>query len=172
VLRASIALRHAPLVWSGTRVSFIPKPGRNGHVLAKDFSLTSFVLKTLERLINNYIRTYSLTIRPLASSQYAYRAYRSTDTALHNLVSKIETQLATGGYALGPFLDIEGAFDTTSYTAIKGAMHRHDIPETLIDWTQSIGQNWLLITEAKLWVVSRPEGAHRAAFSLHSCDAL
>jgi len=138
VLRASIALRHVLLVWSGTRVTFIPKPGRNGHVLAKDFrpiSLTSFVLKKLERLIDNYIRTYPLTTRPLSSSQYAYRAGRSTDISLHHLVSKIETQLATGGYALGLFLDIEGTFDTTSYTAIKEAMHRHDIPEPLINWT-------------------------------------
>jgi len=63
---------------------------------------------------------------------------RSTDTAFHHLVSKIETQLATGGYALGLFLDVEGVFDTISYTAIKEAMHRHDIPETLIDWTQSM----------------------------------
>jgi len=64
VLRAGIALRHVPLVWSGTRVTFIPKPGRNGHILAKDFrpiSLTSFVLKTLERLIDSHIRTYPFT---------------------------------------------------------------------------------------------------------------
>ena len=37
ILRASIALRHIPPAWSGTRVCFIPKPGRNGHILAKDF---------------------------------------------------------------------------------------------------------------------------------------
>jgi len=37
VLIASIALRHIPQAWSRVRVVFIPKPGRNGHILAKDF---------------------------------------------------------------------------------------------------------------------------------------
>ncbi|XP_029162920.1 uncharacterized protein LOC114934411 [Nylanderia fulva] len=57
ILRASIALRHIPPAWSDIKVCFIPKPGRNGHILAKDFrpiSLTSFILKTLEKLVEFY----------------------------------------------------------------------------------------------------------------------
>jgi len=114
VMRASFALRYAPVAWRGTRVVFIPKPGRNGHIKAKDFrpiSLSSFILKSMERLVDRYLKKNSLLLHPLESSQYAYREGRSTDTALHHLVGQVETQLEAKDYALGIFLDIEGAFD-------------------------------------------------------------
>jgi hypothetical protein len=117
VFRASIALSHVPQVWKTTKVVFIPKPGKNGHIYAKDFrpiSLTSFLLKTLERLIDRYLKIGSLVRHPLAATQYAYREGRSTETALHHLVGRVERQLEMKEYAIGAFLDIEGAFDSTS----------------------------------------------------------
>jgi hypothetical protein len=36
-------------------------------------------------------------------------------------------------YAIGAFLDIAGAFDSTSNAAIKQAMIRQEIPEVLVD---------------------------------------
>ncbi|XP_020298130.1 uncharacterized protein LOC109862474 [Pseudomyrmex gracilis] len=141
IFRASIALRHVPQAWSGTRVVFIPKPGRNGHITAKNFrpiSITSFVLKTLERLVDKYLKTGPLLVHPLSPAHYAYREGRSTDTALHHLVGGVEVQLEAKGYALGVFLDIEGAFDSTSYDVIREAMTGHHILAALADWTQSM----------------------------------
>jgi len=66
VLRANIALRYIPLAWSGTKVILF-KPGRNGHILAKNFrpvSLTSFILKTLERLIDRLLKSGLLLLKP------------------------------------------------------------------------------------------------------------
>jgi len=48
---------------------------------------------------------------PLHANQHAYLAGKSTDTALHNFVSKIERAAHDKQYALGVFLDIEGAFN-------------------------------------------------------------
>jgi len=42
-------------------------------------------------------------------NQHAYQAGKSTDSALHTLVGKIEKALHNKEYALGVFLDIEGA---------------------------------------------------------------
>jgi hypothetical protein len=47
-------------------------------------------------------------------------------------------QLEMKEYAIGAFLDIEGAFDSTSIDTIKQAMNRHDVPEVLVDWTENI----------------------------------
>ena len=66
-------------------------------------------------------------------SQYAYRERRSTDTALHHLVGQVETQLEAKGYALGVFLDIEGAFDSTSNKIICETTERYQIPEAIRD---------------------------------------
>jgi hypothetical protein len=44
-------------------------------------------------------------------SQYAYQRGRSTEAALHDLVQKIEGSLKQKQFALGLFLDIDGAFE-------------------------------------------------------------
>lgn len=58
---------------------------------------------------------------------------RSTDAALHHLVSRVEVQLEAKGYALGAFLDIEGAFYNTSYAVIWEALANRNAPEALVD---------------------------------------
>jgi len=49
-------------------------------------SLMSFLLKTLERLVDRFIRDDTLIKYPLNENQHAYMAGKSTDTALHVLV--------------------------------------------------------------------------------------
>ena len=137
VFRASIALRYVSQAWRTPKVVFVPKPDENGHVKAKDFrliSLISFLLKT--SLVDRFMKNGPLIKHTLAASQYVYREGGSTETALHHLVSKMEVQLKAKGYAIGSFLDIEGAFDSTSTEAIKQAMIRHEVPEVLVDFSR------------------------------------
>lgn len=137
ILSASIDMRHIPKAWGGTKVVFLAKPRRSGHILTKNFrsiSLSSFLLKTLERLVDRLIKSTPLLERFLANSQHAYKKDRSTETALHHLLSGMEIQLEAKGYAPGYFLDIEGAFDSTSNRIIREVSIRHEIPEVLIDW--------------------------------------
>jgi hypothetical protein len=101
------------------RVIFIPKPGRDSYELAKVFrpiSLTSFFLKTMEKLVDSYIRAGPLKSLPLMESQYAYQIGRSTEAALHNLVQKIEGSLNQKEFVLGVFLDIDGTCDNNLST--------------------------------------------------------
>ena len=74
------------LIW----LVFIPKPGRIGHMYAKEFRptrLTFLLLRAPERLVYRFLKTGPLVKHPLAASQYAYRESRSIETALHPLVS-------------------------------------------------------------------------------------
>jgi hypothetical protein len=78
---------YIPKPWR--KVIFIPKPGRDSYVMAKalrPITLTS--LKTMERIVDQNIRTGPLKSFPLHEPQHAYR--RSCETALHGLVSRIE----------------------------------------------------------------------------------
>jgi hypothetical protein len=121
VCRTSIALRYVLQAWRATTVVFIPQPGKNSHNKAKDrrfISLKSFLPKTLERLGDTFLKNGSFK-HPLAAAQYAYKEGRSTDTALHQLISKVEVHVDAKGYALGSFLDIKGAFHSTSMEGIK-----------------------------------------------------
>jgi hypothetical protein len=57
--RASTALGYVPLSWRAVIVIFLQKPGCTSYLQAKSFcptSLTSFLLKTLESLVDRYVR--------------------------------------------------------------------------------------------------------------------
>ena len=111
--RASIAIRYVPTTWKRSRMAFLPKLGKVGYTAAKDFrsiSLTSFILKALEKLVQMFIQDAVLPGSPLHRGQHAFQAGCSVDTALHSVVTRIERQLEQGGYMMGAFLDIEGAF--------------------------------------------------------------
>ena len=47
-------------------------------------NLSSLILKTVEKLLDRYIRDEILSFYPLHQNQFAYQAGKSTDTALHS----------------------------------------------------------------------------------------
>ena len=123
----SLTLNYVPNAWKGTRVTFVPKAGKNGWTSPKHFrsiSLTPFVLKTVERLVDRYIRDKILTAKSLRRDQHAYRDGHSTETALSKAANLIEDQLNLKGFAIGTFVGIEGTFIHTSSEVIRRAMIR------------------------------------------------
>jgi len=97
LLRASVAFGHVPRAWRVSRVTFIPKKGRADYSQAKAFrpiSLSSFMLKTAERLVERYIRDKVVGGQPLHCNQHAYQAGKSCITALSELVGRAEGPLA------------------------------------------------------------------------------
>lgn len=73
IMRNSLALSYIPKMWTRSRVVFIPKIGRRDYSLAKSFrpiSLTSFMLKTMEKVVDNEIRSNALKGSPLHPNQH------------------------------------------------------------------------------------------------------
>lgn len=130
IFRACIAFRYIPEQWREVRVVFIPKPGKTDYSTAKSYrpiSLTSFLLKTLERLCDREIREVALRDHPLHPNQHAYIPGRSTDSALHSVVSRIERSLENKMFTLGLYIDIEGAFDQPSFDSISRSLGEHGV---------------------------------------------
>jgi len=128
IFRACLATGYVPALWHQAKVVFIPKPGRSSYCGPRDFrpiSLTSFLLKTMERLVDRFLRDEILALQPLHPNQHAYQAGKSVETALHQLVVQVKKALDKQEIALGVFLDIEGAFDNTSYDSTCLALTRH-----------------------------------------------
>jgi len=116
----------------------IPKPGRNSYSGPRDYrpiSLTSFLLKTLERLVDRYLRDKALALVPLLSNQHAYQAGKLAETA-HQLVW-VEKSLDQQEMALGVFLDIEGAFNNTCYNTVCDALVKHSSEYTIVLWIRA-----------------------------------
>jgi hypothetical protein len=91
---ASIAQCYIPKPWRNVKTIIIPKQGRTSYESAKSYrliSFTSFFLKTLGRPVDQYIRTGPIKLNPLHDSEHAYQREKSCETALHDLVSRVET---------------------------------------------------------------------------------
>jgi hypothetical protein len=121
---------------------FIPKPSKNtlsGPRYYRPISLTSFLLKTMERLVDGYLRDEALATVPLHSNQHAYQTGKSVEMDLHQLVVQVEKALDQQEIALGAFLDIEGAFNNTCYDTMCDALVRHGSEHTMCD---GLGPPW------------------------------
>ncbi|KAL7724910.1 hypothetical protein ACLKA6_020046 [Drosophila palustris] len=133
----SLLLGYIPSKWTEVKVVFIPKAGKKSAQLPKSYrpiSLSSFFLKTMEKIIDQHIRDENLKQHPLYRYQFAYQAGKSTETAIHCLTTTIEKALAAQQIVLGAFIDISGAFDNTSYEAIHKALINKGVSPMIINW--------------------------------------
>jgi hypothetical protein len=58
----------------------------------------------MEKLVDRHSRGGELRIHPLHRNQHAYQTGKSTETALHNVVTCIENAIEHKDIALGAFL--------------------------------------------------------------------
>ncbi|XP_052744146.1 uncharacterized protein LOC128199286 [Bicyclus anynana] len=65
-------------------------------------------------------------------------AGKSTETALHNLVVRIERSINYKEFALGCFFDVEGAFDRANRRAIEFALNRDGIDDIVKSWIMNM----------------------------------
>jgi len=91
----------------------------------------------MERLVDRFLRDEILVLQPLHPIQHAYQAGKSVETALHQLAVQAEKALDQQEIALCAFLDIEGAFDNTSYDSMCSALTRHGVDQTNIRWIRA-----------------------------------
>ncbi len=92
------------------------------------------------------IRDGVLVERPLHQNQFVYVASMSTETALFQVVHGLEKCMNHKETAFGAFLDIEGAFNNTSFNAITTAARELGLEETCCRWIGSILEGRLVRT--------------------------
>ena len=103
----------------------------------RPISLTSFLLKGLQKLVERYLRDSPMAVLPMHPRQHAYQAGKSAESALHQLDGTIEKALD----ALGIFFGIERAFDNTPCNAVKTALEELKIHRTVKNWIVTLIQN-------------------------------
>ena len=137
IFRSSLALGYIPEKWRRAKVTFLPKAGKKDCTSPKAFRpicLTSFLLKTVEKMVDTHIKSTALEKAPLHPNQHAYRAGKSTETALHQLTVWIQEALNHNETIICAFLDIEGAFDNTPHKAVKDALTDRGVDNITIRW--------------------------------------
>lgn len=137
IYKASLLLNYIPDMWQRVRVIFIPKPGKEDYTSPKSFrpiSLTSVLLKGLERLIDRHIKEEMNVTFQMQNSQHAFQQGKSTETALHELVSQIEDTLDKKEYLIATFMDIAGAFDNITFDAIQTHLYECGLDVNVCRW--------------------------------------
>jgi len=87
--------------------------------------------------VDRYLRDEAPAIVPLHPNQHAYRAGKSVEMALHQVVVRVEKALDQQEIALGAFLDIEGTFNNTCYDTMCDALVRHGSEYTIVRWIKA-----------------------------------
>jgi hypothetical protein len=129
------------MAWRQVKVTFIPKPGKPDYTEAKAYhpiSLSSFLLKMMEKIVDRHITDGALMFQPLHRNKHAYQIGKSTETALHNVVTHVKSATECKDIALGAFLDIEGASDKTSFDMIKQAAGKHGTEPAICRWISAM----------------------------------
>jgi hypothetical protein len=96
--------------------------------------------------VNKFLRDEILVSKLLHPNQHAYQAGKSVETALRQLVVWVEKALDQQEVASGVFLDIEGAFNNTSYDSMCVALARHGVDHTIVRWVKAILEGWRATT--------------------------
>jgi hypothetical protein len=85
----------------------------------------------MERLEDLHIKEGPLKDYHLNIMQHAYLKGKSTKTALHDLVFKIDWSLAQKEFALGVFLNVVGAFVITYFESMEEAASDRGVCSTI-----------------------------------------
>ena len=132
---ACLGSGYTPSNWRKSKMIFIPKPGIRDPTDVRTYrpiTLTNFLLKGLEKLTT----WYNLDDTRLGDlkDQYGFSQNKSTEHALSVLVNRIEKQIYRCGFALGVFIDIQGAFDNLQFDRVNEAYVKYRVRDEIRLW--------------------------------------
>ena len=133
--KMSIRTQQIPSCWRKMDVIFIPKPGKEDYTSPKSYrpiTLSSFLLKGLERIMLWYLREKVIT-KSLVS-QHAYTRGLSTESALSEVLDHVESSFYRREKVMAVSLDCTGAFDCVGFDAASEALIANGVPEGMSIW--------------------------------------
>ena len=112
IFHAIYSTGYIPIEFRKSKVVFIPKPLKDDYGEAGSFrpiSLTQFLFKAMERIIEWSLREHDDKLGQISEFQHAYSGSKGTDTALSTLVNLIESAILRKQLCLVISVDIQGA---------------------------------------------------------------
>ncbi|MEO1808482.1 MAG: reverse transcriptase family protein, partial [Bacteroidota bacterium] len=135
-----------------SKTIFVPKPGKEKYNVAKSYrpiSLSSFILKGLERIVGWYLDESVMRQNPLSRWQHGFRTEKSTETAITEVVNFIESAKLQGQFCIAILLDIQGAFDNVDASRARAALRERGFPPWFLEWYGDFLGNRYAKTEIK-----------------------
>ena len=107
-------------MWPTADVIFIRKVGKDASSLGgyRPISITSYVGKLLERVLERRIRVKAENDGLIPESQHGFRAGRSTGSYLFKLIGSIDHHVRLKHNVAGVFVDMQKAFDSVWHSGL------------------------------------------------------
>ncbi|XP_063894705.1 uncharacterized protein LOC126057099 [Helicoverpa armigera] len=124
-----LSLGHFPKKWKEATVVVLRKPGKDNYTNAKSYrpiGLLPVLGKVLEKMVVTRLQWH--LVPRLSTRQYGFMPQRSTEDALYNLVNQIKVEIKNKKLVTIVSLDIEGAFDSAWWPAIKVRLAEEKCP--------------------------------------------
>jgi hypothetical protein len=134
---AVIALAYTPVRCRNSDVVFIDKPGKKDLDNPRSFrpiSPTSFVYKTLEKLVAMNLDENAFKSNPMHEDQFGFMKGKSREHALSDTVNKIEKGFHKKEFVVVTLLDIKGAFDNIKPSAIIKVVRKQGVRHKVCEW--------------------------------------
>ena len=138
IYRESIASSTVPEPFLHMKVIFLPKdkPDKTSPKSFRPITLSSFFLKGLERVVQWHFQ--ETILRSPLINQHAYSKGRSCDTALDEVVNRMERGQFNKQHTLLVSLDCSGAFDNLTYDSSINALREFGVSPTLTNWYRNL----------------------------------
>jgi ribonuclease HI len=139
------------------RLVLIPKASGGERPL----SITSYI----GRIVENVFKERVLRLHNMPC-QYAYQEGRSCINALHDIVSEVESQLASKGVSILVSLDIKGAFDRAKHAAVLFQLIDNGYHSSVVKFIASYLSERNIVFEDLLYTLSAstPQGGILSPF--------
>lgn len=130
-------------IWREADMIPILKKGKDRKKAAsyRPISLTSCVVKTLERVINQRLLWYLETEKILVPEQAGFRQFHSTEDQVTYLAQEIEDSFQEQKHVLAMWIDMQKAFDKVWTDGLLVKLQRSGVAGNMLKWIHSYLHN-------------------------------
>ena len=129
-----------PTQWKLADVKFLRKKGKKSYHDASSYrpiSLTSYLCKSLERIITHRLYGFSEHFNLLDKEQEGFRKFRGTTDALLRITQDIYNGFNNREHTAALFIDIEKAYDSVWREGLMYKLHGLGIRGRIWSWIRS-----------------------------------
>ena len=127
---SSLQTGYIPTAWKIATLCMLLKPDKLPSLTTsyKPINLISSIMKLLERVIEQRLRSHLENIGFLNKHKSGFRRAKSTDDHLFRLSQSIMESFNRGEHVVAAFLDVEKAFDNVWHNGLRYKIFQLDFP--------------------------------------------
>ena len=132
-----------PQLWKNSKIILLPKKDSDLDKPSsyRPISLTSCLVKLLEKIISARLRNFVDSNSILSKYQSGFRALRSTHDNILRITHDIKSSFNKNKKTCLVLFDVEKAFDKACHVKLIEALLKHKIPNHLIKWIREFLNN-------------------------------